>query len=642
MNTRKYSIIGWILIFAITIGFFLLNKPSAEKLAAQKAAIAAQDSIRRAETEKAAAEAMKAQERYMQELNDTTSALYGTATGSETIYTLRNNLLSVDISSKGAAIVSATLFKYKDRDGNPMLLFDEDDRNFAFLIDGKNENIVTSDRYFSVVGQNDSTLTLRLNTNGAGYLDFTYTLPSESYIVSLDVKAVGMQNFFPSQMSTMGVRWNQRMRHQEKGYMFEQRFTYLSYRESGKDPNHINENKSRAADFESVDWLAYKNQFFSTVLIGATPFTTAHLTSSVLMENNNSSAKFTETDTIPAFYMKNLGATMNTSFDPSGTNPSKFQFYIGPNHFRTLKACSKQSLDGSNLQLDKLVYMGLPIVRLINRYVIVYLFDFLASFGWNMGIVLLVLTLIVKLLVLPFTRKQYMSSAKMRALKPHIDEISAKYPNPEDAMQKQQETMQMYSKYGVSPMGGCLPALIQMPIWMALFFFVPNAIELRQQHFLWASDLSAYDDVISWSGNIPLLGNHLSLFCLLFCVMNILNTVYSMKMQPAAGQDQSQQNMMKWMMYLMPVIFLFTLNGYSSGLNYYYCISTVMSILIMIIMKRPTNEKKLLDELETNYKKNQANPPKKTSGMMARLEAMQKEQERIQREQQERAQRGKR
>lgn len=642
MNTRKYSIIGWILIFAITIGFFLLNKPSAEKLAAQKAAIAAQDSIRRAETEKAAAEAMKAQERYMQELNDTTSALFGTATGSEAVYTLRNNLLSVDISSKGAAIVSATLFKYKDRDGNPMLLFDEDDRNFAFLIDGKNENIVTSDRYFSVVGQNDSTLTLRLNTNGAGYLDFTYTLPSESYMVSLDVQAVGMQNFFPSQMSTMGVRWNQRMRHQEKGYMFEQRFTYLSYRESGKDPNHINENKSRAADFASVDWLAYKNQFFSTVLIGATPFTTAHLTSSVLMENNNSSAKFTETDTIPAFYMKNLGATMNASFDPSGTNPSKFQFYIGPNHFRTLKAYSKQSVDGSNLQLDKLVYMGWPIVRLINRYVIVYLFDFLAGFGWNMGIVLLVLTLIVKLVVLPFTRKQYLSSAKMRALKPHIDEINAKYPNPEDAMQKQQETMQMYSKYGVSPMGGCLPALIQMPIWMALFFFVPNAIELRQQHFLWANDLSAYDDVISWSGNIPLLGNHLSLFCLLFCVTNILNTVFTMKMQPSTGQDKSQQNMMKWMMYLMPVVFLFTLNGYSSGLNYYYCISAVMSILIMVIMKRTTNEKKLLDELETNYKKNQANPPKKTSGMMARLEAMQKEQERIQREQQERAQRGKR
>lgn len=179
-----------------------------------------------------------------------------------------------------------------------------------------------------------------------------------------------------------------------------------------------------------------------------------------------------------------------------------------------------------------------------------------------------------------------------------------------------------------------------MPIWMALFFFVPNAIELRQQRFLWATDLSAYDDVISWGTNIPLLGNHLSLFCLLFCAMNILNTVYSMRMQPSTGGDQSQQNMMKWMMYLMPVIFLFTLNGYSSGLNYYYCISTIMSILIMIILKKTTNENKLLEQLEDNYKKNQQNPPKKTSNMMARLEAMQKEQERIQREQQERAKHG--
>lgn len=642
MNTRKYSIIGWILIFLITIGFFIINKPSEEKLAAQKAAIAAQDSIRRAETEKAALAKMQEQERYMQELNDTSSVLYGTVSGTETVYTLQNELLTVDISSKGAAIVSATLKKYNDRDGSLMQLFDADDRSFAFLLDGKNENIVTSDRYFSVVGQNDSTLTLRLNTNGAGYLDFCYTLPAESYLVNLDVQAVGMQNFFPSQMSTMGVRWNQRMRHQEKGYMFEQRFTYLSYRENGKDPSHINEGKSRAADFEAVDWIAYKNQFFSSVMIAEKPFTQAHLTSTVLMENNNSSAKFTESDTIPAFYMKNLGATMNAAFDPTGEAPSKFQFYIGPNHFRTLKAASKQSLDGTNLKLDKLVYMGWPIVRLINRYIIVYLFDFLSKFGWNMGIVLLVLTLIVKLAVLPFTRKQYMSSAKMRALKPHIDEINAKYPNPEDAMEKQQETMQMYSKYGVSPMGGCLPALIQMPIWMALFFFVPNAIELRQQRFLWANDLSAYDDIISWSGNIPLLGNHLSLFCLLFCIVNILNTVYTMKMQPTAGQDKSQQNMMKWMMYLMPVIFLFTLNGYSSGLNYYYCISALMSIIIMIIMKRTTNESKLLAQLEENYKKNQANPPKKTSNMMARLEAMQKEQERIQRERQEREQRGRR
>ena len=634
MDTKKSSIIGWILIFGVMVGFFFLNKPSAEKLAEQQRLAHVQDSIRNIEIEKAAAEAMAEQARYVEQMNDTTSALYGTAVGDEQLFTLRNEQVSVSISNKGAAVVSATLADYSDQQGNPIVLFDKTDRKTAFLLDGKVENINTADRYFQLISQTDSTLVLRLNTNGAGYLDFTYRLLPNNYTLFLTVQATGMQNFFPSQMNQMGVRLSQRMRHQEKGYTFEQRYTYLSYRETGHNPSHVSEMKNKVVEFPSVDWVAYKNQFFSTVMAAEQTFTNARLSSTAYRENDPSSTRYSDTDTVPNFYMKYLESQMSTAFDPTGAQPSRFQFYIGPNHFKTLKAAGKLSSGGTNnLQFDKLVYMGWPVVRLVNRYIIVPLFDFLTRWGLNMGIVLFILTFIVKMVVLPFTRKQFLSSAKMRALKPHLDEIKAKYPDPADSMQMQQEQMQVYSKYGVSPMGGCLPAIIQMPVWMALFFFIPNAIELRQERFLWASDLSAYDDILSWPGRIPLFGDHISIFCLLFCVVNILNTVISMKMQPTAGQDQSSQKMLKWSMYLMPVLFLFTLNGYSSGLNYYYLISSLMSIIIMFIMKRTTDEKKLLAQLEANYKKNQQNPPKK-SGMMARLEAMQQEQQRMQQEQQ--------
>ena len=640
MDTKKYSIIGWILIFGVMVGFFYLNKPSEAQLAEQQRMAAVQDSLRQAGIEQAAYEAMEAQRRLAEQAADSTNLLFGTATGEDRIYTLRNDLFTLEVSSKGGTITSATLADYTDQQGQLVQLFDATDAQFTFLLDGKTDNIVTAERYFNAVDATDSTLTLRMQTNGVGYLDIRYAIHNGSYLVDMDVQAVGMQGFFPSQTATMGVKWNQRMRHLEKGFMFENRYTYLSYKEGGENPDHLSEMKNRTRTLETLDWACFKNQFFSTALVAKGGFTGATLSSSLYEEKNHSSARFTaDGDTLNAFYLKRLEAVMNAPFDPTGQQPTAFTLYIGPNHFKTLRAVSRQLSDdmGKKLKLDKLIYMGWPIVRLVNRYIIVYLFDFLAGWGLNMGIVLLLLTFIVKMAVQPFTHKQYMSTAKMRALKPHLDEIERKYPDPADAMQKQQEQMQVYSKYGVSPMGGCLPMLIQMPIWMALFFFIPNAIELRQEHFLWASDLSCYDDVIHFAHNIPLFGNHISIFCLLFCLVNLANTFISMKTQPNTGGDQSSQKMMKWMMYLMPLMFLFTLNNYSSGLNFYYCVSSLMSILIMFIMRHTTDEKKLLAELEENYRRQQANPaPKRTSGMMARLQAMQEEQERLQRQQAER------
>ena len=302
--------------------------------------------------------------------------------------------------------------------------------------------------------------------------------------------------------------------------------------------------------------------------------------------------------------------------------------YLGPNRFHTLKEHNHLSTGKDDLQLEELVNLGWPILRWINRWLILNLFDWLTSFGLPMGIVLFLLTIIIKALVYVPTRKSFMSSAKMRVLKPQIDALSAKYPKPEDAMKKQQEMMQIYSQYGVSPMGGCLPMLIQMPIWIALYNFVPNAIELRGESFLWADDLSAYDDVIKWGQDIWLIGDHLSIFCLLFCATNIINTWISMKQQKdqMSGEQAQQMKAMQYMMLIMPVVFFFMFNNYSSGLCYYFFLSGLTSVLTMWYLRKTTDDAKLLAKLEA-YKQKHKNDPKKTSGLAARLEALQKMQE---------------
>ena len=620
MNNNKSTVIGWILIFAVMVGFIWMNQPSEEQLAEQAHVRAMQDSIAMVEAQKEIDKSL-AEAQYNQSLlQDSTSTLFLAAQGEEQTFTLENEVVRLTFSNRGARVTSAILKEYTNQEGLPLELFNADDESINFMLDGKNENIVTEKLYFQPIVVTDSTLVFRMPTNGAGYLDFSYQLLSESYMLNCSVRAHGMQNFFPSSMKTMNVDWKQHVRQQEKGYTFEQRYTTLTYH-TEKDTEHLSEMKPQSKELAGLEWIAFKDQFFSSIFIADQQFKTAEISSSPLNEGSG--------------YLKSMQAEASVYFDPSGEKASQFQFYFGPNQYQTLKESSKLSTSGKNLHLDKLIYFGWPIVRWVNRFFVVYLFDWLNSWGINMGIVLLLLTLIVKAIVFPFTYKQYISTAKMRALKPHIDKINAKYPNPEDALQKNQETMQLYSKYGVSPMSGCLPTLIQMPVWMALFFFIPNAIELRGQKFLWANDLSAYDDLLHWNFNLPLLGDHISLFCLLFSIVNIVNTLYTMNQQPAGG-DPQQQKMMKWMMLLMPVIFIFALNNYSAGLNYYYFISTLTTIIIMLVLRKTVDEKQLLVQLEANYAKQQQQPRKK-SGMMARIEAMQKqleEQQKLQQQQQ--------
>ena len=620
---NKSTVIGWVLIFAVMVGFIWMNQPSEEQLAEQARLRAVQDSIALVQAQQELDQAL-AEANYNQALSqDSTSALFRAAQGEEQTFTLENELVQLTFSNRGARVISAILKEYTNQEELPLELFNQHDESINFMLDGKNENIITEKLYFQPVVITDSTLVFRMPVD-AGYLDFSYRLLAESYMLNFTVQAHGLQNFFPSSMKTMNVDWAQRVRQQEKGYTFEQRYTTLTYH-TEKETEHLSEMKPQSKELAGLEWIAFKDQFFSSIFIADQGFKTAELSSSSLNEGSG--------------YLKSMEAETTVFFDPSGEKASQFQFYFGPNQYQTLKESSKLSTSGKNLHLDKLIYFGWPIVRWVNRFFVVYLFDWLNSWGINMGIVLLLLTLIVKAIVFPFTYKQYISTAKMRALKPYIDKINAKYPNAEDALQKQQETMQLYSKYGVSPMSGCLPTLIQMPVWMALFFFIPNAIELRGQKFLWANDLSAYDDLLHWNFDLPLLGDHISLFCLLFSIVNIINTLYTMKQQPAGG-DPQQQKMMKWMMLMMPLIFIFALNNYSAGLNYYYFISTLTSIIIMLVLRKTIDEKQLLVQLEANYAKNQQQPKKK-SGMMARLEAMQQQLEEQQKLQQQQQQKGK-
>lgn len=611
----KNTLVGFVLIGAVIVGFSIYNRPSQEEMARAQHY---QDSVR-AELQKQELEQKE------QELNaektaltlDSTSLFYQASQGTEQFTTLENELVQLTLSNKGGRICKAMLKEYKDQQQQPLVLFDGEDASLNIGLEGKNENIMSSQMYFETVNVTDSTVTMRLNA-GDGCLDFNYKLLPHSYMVNFTVEAKGLQNFFSPSAKSMSIDWKQRARQTEKGYTFEQRYTSLTYKPVDDDFDYLSETKDEKESIpEVLDWVAFKNQYFSCVFMAEKSFENATLESK--MEQKGSG------------YMKRYHADMTTAFDPTGAEPSRFQFYFGPNHFKTLLASNDLSINQNDPELEDLVYLGWPIIRLINRWFTINLFDWLSSWGLSMGIVLLLMTIIVKILVLPTTWKSFISSAKMRALKPYVDKINAKYPKQEDALKKQQETMALYSQYGVSPMGGCLPMLIQTPVFMALFFFVPNAIELRQQSFLWANDLSSYDDLISWSTSIPLLGNHLSIFCLLFSITTVLNQIVMMKQQDMGNNPQMAA--MKWMMYIMPVMFFFIFNEYASGLSYYYFISGLIGILTMWIMRRMTDEKKLLAQLEANKKEAK---PGKTSGLMAKLEALQEEQERLQKERQER------
>ncbi|MEE1414069.1 MAG: membrane protein insertase YidC [Prevotellamassilia sp.] len=620
----KNTIIGLVLMAAVLIGFSWYNtnqernlqSNQTEQTTPQKATDNKQPSATTIPVKTTA---------------DSTDIFYA-ATKEQTpkVVELKNQKVSVKINTKGGAISEVRLNEYKSykdfeaKKENPLLLYSNKDAGLNFKLDTKEGTLDFSNYYFTPINQTDSTVTMRLQASNGASIDVDYKLLADNYLVNFTVKANGMQKYLPSTTQTIQMDWHDRVAQQEKGFYFENMYSTLTYKKHGDDTHKMSENETKEESVtESVDWIAFKNQYFSSVLLAAEPMKNVNVKSEQLEEGSG--------------YLKNYSANMAASFDASGAKPSKFQFYFGPNNYRLLQKMDNYKVSEHDNDLQGLVYLGWPIVKWINRFFTLYVFDFFTRLGLPMGIVLLLITLLLRAIVYVPTRKSYLSSAKMRVLKPKIDEIAAKYPKQEDAMKRQQETMSLYSQYGVSPMGGCLPMLIQMPIWIAMFNFVPNAIELRQQSFLWADDLSTYDSLVSWNTNIWGLGNHLSLFCLLFCATNLLYSFMTMRQQreTMSGEQAQQMKMMQWMMMLMPLFFFFMFNKYSAGLNYYYFISLLFSALTMWYLRKTTDDKKLLAKLEANYQANKNNPNKKPSGLAARLEALQKQQEEMMKRQQE-------
>jgi len=624
----KNTWIGFLLIAGIIVGFTMLNRPSKEELAERQRVQDSINLVRMAEREAqrlsdslqfVAGVATQSETVSVEQQQERIQAAYGTfakAAQGETQYvTLQNEHVRLTLSTEGGKIERAELLDYHAAGDsvNPLCLFRGNESEFSFtLITANNRIIQTSNLYFTPVAtEQPNKAILRLPTGADdAWLDFVYEL-SDNYMVHLSLEPHNMQTELAQNVNSLELQWRQLIPQQEQGRKFEERYAQLQYMLVGGDMEKLSESKDDSAkESARVRWIGYKDQFFSTVLIADDAFSSSQFQS--MLQNKHSG------------YIKEYRTHTSVPFDLSGKTPTGMRFYLGPNHYHTLKSYDEGIDRDERLYLNKLVPLGWKIVSWINTALVIPMFDLFTSWNLHIGIVILLMTIVIKLIILPFVFVSYKSSAKMRALKPQIDAINEKYP-AEKMQERQQATMQLYQQAGVSPMSGCLPMLFQFPVLMAMFWFLPTAIELRGKSLLWAPDLSTYDAVFHWSFNIPLLGDHLSLFCLLMTIVNIVYTYITMQSQAT----DPNMKFMKYMMYAMPLMFLFIFNDYAAGLSYYYLVSLFITILQTMIFRWTLDDKKMLAEMEANKKK-KAGKPK--SGFMARLEAMQREQQKMARE----------
>ena len=525
---NKNNIIGFLLIAVVLIGFSWYNQPSAEE---QRAAFV-QDSIakaKHAEMEKASkTAAVKRQADAKAKIEaDSTALFYSALKGQAQKVVLKNEKVELTLNTKGGTVEKAVIKGYvghnlqvKDgsADQKDVTLFDGNDQSLKFMLEAKEANIITSDLYFTPSNVTDKSVTMTAVAAPGKTLSMTYTL-GDDYMLHMSLQAEGMAGLFSPSCNKMSIDWSDKARQQERGFMFENRYTTLTYHEAEGGTDHLNEGSEKIDEKieETIDWVSFKNQFFSAIIVAKDNFDKDAFMTSIPQEKGSG-------------YLKQFQAKMKTAFDPTGKKASEFEFYFGPNDFQILKNTEKESTFGKDLEFQKLVYLGWPIIRWINRFFTLYVFDWLSNV-FPMGIVLILITLLLKLITYPMVKKSYMSSAKMRVLKPKLEAATAQFNKPEDQMQKQQAMMAEYAKYGVSPLSGCLPMLIQMPVWVAMFNFVPNAIQLRGEKFLWMNDLSTFDPIFEWNTNIWLIGDHLSLTCILFCIANLLYSWMTMRQQ---------------------------------------------------------------------------------------------------------------
>ena len=511
-------------------------------------------------------------------------------------YTLENERIKLNFSNKGGRITSAILKDYKTYDGNELKLFDADSSIFNLTFT-TGETINTKDLIFEMYNQTEDEISMRLYIqNQEQYIEFTYKLHHD-YLIDFDINLVKLNNLIPSSINYMNLDWGMKTPQTEKSKSNQDMYTGIYYQyKADQEIDYLSLNKSDEEIIQSkVNWVAFKQQFFSSIIISRNGFQKPTELKSEVNENSN--------------YIKDLHAKFDLPFLHKNNEQLNFQFYFGPNHYKTLKSY--------NAGYEEIIPLGWTLFRWVNKYIIINIFDFLSKYFTNYGIIILLLTIIIKLALSPFTYKAYLSQAKMKVLKPEIEKITNKQKD-KDPLKAQQATMDLYRKAGVNPMGGCLPMLLQFPILIAMFRFFPASIELRQKSFLWAEDLSSYDSILELGFEIPFYGDHVSLFTLLMTISTILYT--KMNSQQMTGQMAQ----MKWMMYLMPIMFLGFFNNYAAGLSYYYFLANMITFGQQVLMKRfLINEDAIFAELEANKKK-----PRKKSRFQKKIEELQKEQER--------------
>jgi YidC/Oxa1 family membrane protein insertase len=534
----------------------------------------------------------------------------GSSVGTDEIYQIENDLMIIGISAKGGKIVSVELKDYHTYDSMPLILFDPDKTNFGLTFFANNRIINTNDLYFQpaenknllISGKDSRGFAMRLYTdqsdttfNTASYIEFLYTLRGNEFMLDFDINFVGMNKNMEQGANFIELNWNTELLQTEKSTdQFNGPTVYYKYYQD--DVDFLSETKDDSENLITrVKWIGFKQRFFTSTLIAKDYFLNAQIKAFTLAEPKDHR------------YLRSLDAAINLPFTLSENTTIPMSFYFGPNKYKTLRQYK--------LDLERQIPLGWSffLMAWINRYAVLPVFNFLEGFGWNYGIIILVLTILLKIVLLPIAYKSYISSAKMRFLKPDIDELAQKFPKKEDAMKKQQATMDLYRKAGVNPMAGCIPMLLQFPILIALFRFFPAAIELRQQAFLWADDLSSYDSILDLPFNIPFYGSHVSLFTLL---MTISTIIYTKINQDLMGSSQQTMPGMKTMMYIMPVMFLGIFNNYASGLSYYYFLANVITFGQMWLIRKFINEDKIRKQIEENKKR----PAKKKSGWQKRLE----------------------
>lgn len=634
----KKSIIGIGLIFAILVVFSLINQPSKEEIAAaqhRKDSIAKVEAQNLAEQQKLqeeqaiqqknqlAADTVVNQEQMLETKTNELGAFGQAAIGEEEYTTLENNQIKITFSNKGGMIYSVELKGYQTHDSLPLVLFDGPKTQFGLNFFSQNRSIQTNQLFFKQVGGKKDvvvtgpevkkgdegkikanlenpggkeSVTFRLEIEPGKFIEYVYTLEYNSFMVDFDMNIKGMNQYIAANQSYLNFTWAFDVPRQERYSRFgEDRYTYITYKFNEDEVDNLDKNKSATKNLTTpIKWIGFKQLFFSSTIIADKAFANAQVTQEKYKYENNKK------------YLGNFKSEIALPYNGTPSESVGMQFFFGPNHYQTLKQY--------NLDLERQVYLGYVVIRQVNQYLIIPVFNFLRRFIDNFGIIILLLTILIKTILFPFTYKSFMSQAKMKALKPEIDEITAKY-GKDKAMEKQQATMALYKKAGVNPMGGCLPMVLQMPILFAMFFFFPTSIELRGQSFLWATDLSTYDSIINLPFNIPFYGDHVSLFCLLMTVTTIIST----KLNQSAATNQGMPGM-QTMMYMMPVMFLFLLNNYPSGLSYYYFLANLITIGQTYLIRSFVDDEKIRATLQANKKK-----PVKKSNFQKRLEDMAKQ-----------------